>query len=468
MGSNYSWPIRGLAAGAANIFVGWIVTLIFAALLWSSVDWALELERRGTDAAMRWTVLVHGPIVEPIQDSQAIDPIVFLDIDEAGCTQLSSPEWDCRSNGVGNPELLRRLGLALRESGARLLVLDVNLPGRFTTASSEDVSSTIAAWRDGAGPETVAALPSVQGAGRTVRADSDLARRSASGRLTLAPAIVWQDVGGESIIRSYPIRVNVSNAGEGPGGELLISLPFLATDRLSANNRVETASSTRILYTLPALSIDENAWLHADYLGTFEHRRLSRMITTSEGFEAEIQVGGLEGQVVIIGSSAPSAADRHQTPLGVMTGAEVLANVIRSNQLLPVIESQQSQDSYWRKIWRTLPAAGIVMIAWLCIAFVTRKRAGSRTHRIRQYALVCFIFSTALVASISIAIWSSLSGFEERFSTGENVDILLPTIALFLEGLVEFLGWISHQLKIVAAELLLVLKRSISKLSERT
>lgn len=465
------WIAKGLAAGIANLVVGWLLTATLVMCLALNLDWARELERKGVDTAMRWSVQLSDPLVAA-QGGAAVTPVVFIDVDEAGCNALSHANWDCRYDGLASPALLRAIGPALRNSEAALVVLDLALPPANDAAGSAALEAVLAAWSapvtgiEAARAETasnaapvLAALPVAPGAGRSLVYNSQHAVGMKQAGIRFAPAMIWQDENGQSVIRHYPDSVDIiASGGDAPSSSTL-TLPSAAAMLLNGEEPSmppSTPPARRVLFSLPSLAVSEDETLAGKFLGTYERRLLSSMLADPEcsGCPPAVDAGGLAGQLVIIGSGAPAAADRHLTPLGVMAGAEVVANTIRSIELVPSATTISEFTILLEKLRQTLPAALIVLAMWLAIAFVRRSRpVAGRMAATKQAVIAMAIYLAGLGAALALSVYLSMASFFPTFAGGGSVDLLLPTLALFMEGFVEFAALVSARIREVVAGL---------------
>lgn len=427
----------GLGSGTANVVGGWLISTLFAALLALNIGWAVNLEQRGIDLGMRWGVALFGPVKSSETQADAT-PIVFVDIDEPGCELLASAPERCRTAGVADPELLENLGWALAKSGARLIVLDVLLPARGAAGGAPDAA--VAAWSEGEGPPVLAALPSADGHGRRIVVEPETFARLTTGRLSAAPALVWTDTEGGSIVRSYPRSAEIVTT-EGDGLPVrMTTLPFAASARLRGDTPALQAdrSGDRTFFSLPTM-VDARARFSADYVGVYERRALSAMLGDPDcaACPPSISVAGLEGQLVIVGSTAPAADDLHMTPLGVMSGAEIIANVIRAEELFAEQRRPGPLAGLWAKVVETAPAAILAIASCVAISWVQTRSGPSLPARIGTGALISLIYGAGLALALVLALHAAMAAFVGSYEEGRPVDLLIPTLSVFLGGFIE-------------------------------
>jgi hypothetical protein len=455
-----NWLARGCASGIAGISFSVLVSALFALLIWLGVDWVQFLERRGTDLTMRSAVAFNTPVLDglPAAARAKIAPIVFLDVDEAGCQLLAERKDRCQTDGVGQPDVLVAVGEALAASRARLIVLDVRWPRQEMFGSAEEQSRMIRAWAGPPGPPVIAALPGALSSSAGIATDWDSVRSVPTGRLQFAPSAVWPGRGDQDmVIRSFPDEIPL--VGELPPGspDRLAAMPLASVRALGGRTAGHQADGQRILFTLPSLSGSTDEDLASLHLGDWERRALSAMIAPRAPACADcspgIRTDGLAGQVVIVGSSAPAANDLHMTPLGTMAGAEIIANAIRARQLVEAAEAPDASRLFRAKVVATLPAMGISFLASLGIAWLLRRRVRARWARVKQKSAVAALFTLALLASLLVTLQLALGNVLESERAGQQVDLLLPTLALFLEGFVAFSKWLLDSVDILILQL---------------
>ncbi|HVQ08266.1 MAG TPA: CHASE2 domain-containing protein [Allosphingosinicella sp.] len=452
------WFVRGLATGTTGIFFSALCSGLFALLLALGVEWVELLERRGADLTMRSMVALYGPLSDDLApDGRPATPIVFLDIDEEGCARLAPRPQRCFAQGIGEPAVQIAIGEALRESGAALIVLDVRWPEPEAFQGEFSRERMIRAWATGPGPPVVAAVPSSPTGGMSLAIDRDAIRDIPPGRLRFAASTVWpSEADGDMVIRAMPDAVSIV-ADARPDSPTRISaipataLTVLGNDR-ALRDAADPTAARPILFTLPSLATEQGANLASEHIGDWERRILSRMLTAPPvgcaGCRPTIRTEGLAGQIVVVGSSAPVAGDLHMTPLGVMAGAEVIANAIRARQLAATLSEPSSGAVFWSKLWGTLPGMALSLITGLGLAWVAawpRSRLWKRS--LRKGTLTVLIFSAGLGGALVANLWFELRGALQPGHIEARVDILLPTLALFLEQFVAIAKWIIGQVE---------------------
>lgn len=446
-GSSRRWLWRGIASGLAGIVFSILLSALVAFLAWVGVGWVQLLERRGTDFTMRTAVALRSPVVDELGpgEREAVDPILFLDIDEVGCERLSVRPRRCRTHGVGQPSVLIPIGEALRRSGARLVVLDIRWPDPESFDPTFSAERMVKAWAARPGPPVVAALPGALSSSPGVAVDWDVVAGMPRGRLRFAPSAIWPgETAGDTVIRAFPDEVPIVGDLRANWPDRLASMPVAVVESLGRGRAVRAADpleGRRILFTLPSLAANPDEALASLHLGSWERRALAGMMTRDPACPTcpvEVGVEGLRGQIVIVGSSAPAADDLHMSPLGIMAGAELIANAIRARQLAAAAPPPEPGRLFWEKLIGTFPAMLVSFGASLAIA---RLSIGTARRNWRRSARIVMTFLSALAVSLLLNFWLALGGLLEADRMNIQVDLLLPTLALFLEGFVAFARW---------------------------
>ena len=186
--------------------------------------------------------------------------------------------------------------------------------------------------------------------------------------------------------------------------------------------------------------------------------------------QGRFQLNGVIGpnDIVVLGSSAPQSFDRQVTPIGLMSGAEVILNATRAMADFSPLESPRKRGSLsilgHNMLERMLAAvSGFVFFtpAWFLIFWVLRepRRMGAAAATL-QTLLVVAIFLTAMVASLGFELFQTMRALGSGLRAGVLADGLTPILALGLEGFAEGAKWLSTQLeKWVSSGLIFFLPR---------
>jgi hypothetical protein len=146
----------------------------------------------------------------------------------------------------------------------------------------------------------------------------------------------------------------------------------------------------------------------------------------------------IDDHVVVIGYSGAGGLDRHSTPLGEMSGAELILNAIRSfaasANLPPVDEG--------RALLREAVIAVICSLPFLpfWLATVPLWRRASAVSRFRFFAqapagvLISAMFLATVLLSAFLGIWAIETLWGNTLAHGQPVDVLTPLVVLALEA----------------------------------
>lgn len=432
------------------------------------------LERFGVDLSMR-AYVAFAPWLDPAFREPSPTSYAFVDIDTAACEAFNDgPALDCRVRNPASPALIADFARALRQTGAKVAIIDVEPPAdraqrlRLETSLASDAGPWIIAPTPGRPNFSVSAVDLLLDS--TAEAPVQLAR----GRLRLAPTATTSDVEAEDgIIRHFPMLAQVEDPLAG-GVRWLPTAPYLAAaladpqkgpaidcrfyGRCQAGGPAATpaqvrelalgqdrALRNRIIYTLPTLAVETGRraeFLTARYLGQYDRYVASRLLVDGR---FDIPPGLLDGRIVILGSSAPQAYDWHPTPIGAMAGPEIVLNASRAFAAFAPLEEIGAQASAWRKLQRagstfiakTLSAAkGAVLMTfvWLGIFWLMARHAGRR-RLVRVIGGLGFVAGLGLM--ILLEMVDAYSSLRASGQLGQATDVLTPLIALGLEGFAE-------------------------------
>lgn len=439
-GRSRGWVIDGFSKGLTGIVAAFAVSFLIALLLWLDIGWIKAIEREGRDLTMRTALALHGPVVDQLPKAVRgrITPITFIDVDEEGCEQLAERPAACRSEGVSQESVLAPLGSALAGSGARLIVLDVYWPSTLDSGGAS--GPMMGAWASQPGPKVLAVLPGIPQPGGSFQPDGQRISALSAGRLRFHPSAVWSRADEAGVIRAYPTTISMArlNGSVGPGR--IASLTAAAGEALTG--RLAVAGEAHILFTLPALSVPQSEAIANDVIGSWERRVLSLMLRRTADDSLAIDVQGLEGHVVVVGSSAPAAQDFRNTPVGPMTGAEIIANSIRSNQVVPAVAALSDGAAFGVKLAAIVPAMAIGLLTALAMSYWGRRRPRKLGRRIVRGIVLTGLFLTGLTLSVVASVSLALRDYLQAASQGIQTDLLLPTIAIFAEGFVSGMKWL--------------------------
>ena len=477
------WWVDGISHSLTGLPLGLFINLIFVISLGIGLNWAVSLETWGTDFGQRYLAAFEGPSGSRTADvaNYGQPSIVFLDIDEAACAALQTSDRNCRAGMSGYGNLLPALGEALKPSGASLLVLDVMIAKQRQLDRDDSLAAALrSAWVEGSGPLVVAAVPLSPALGREsawIDWDQALVNGPTKGRLRFAVALARPTPSiGDSVLRHIPTAVTVQVGPEefqlpsialaaaayssssslqahvdcvlysqaqgsdvkSCGQKMLnigkLSIPVDSEQKMGAK-LVEVSSRDANFKLRPLLEPNGAPAIDARdaFWGVWNYYPLRDFIKDAR---IEFPANVLRGKIVIIGSSAAAADDWHLTPLGYMSGAEVVANQIVAIRQDAFIKRPSFIGRFINAIIDLFTAATVMSPFWFLIFYVDRRQIKSpRTRSVAKKALVTVIFLAGSVTTFAVMLWISVYGSQS--SNKSVVDFLIPTIAVLLEGFAE-------------------------------
>lgn len=446
---------------------GVAISLMVLVLFWTFEFCVPEIEAWSVDAGLRMSAAVDR-IAHQRSGMQpdGSNAYVFLDVDPNDLDYVSddaqgSPSqrvcnasgnsWACAPGRPINRSLLANVVRRLNERAPNLIVLDVALAPEGGVVPKEEDDELRAALCDSQVrvlfPATVLGIDS----GRTPPypfarlLENGQGVGHCAGGKRIETGIAYPSPG--SPVRRYPRCFRTS------GGALLPSLPYRAARSSSLTARAEPAicddaagdiadPEPRIAYTLPGLLGHERSDPASDAGRQWSfYRQLYTRCLGTDFWDERASCGGkelYEGRVVVVGASSAARRDRHATPLGDMSGAEITINALRSFELYS--DAQLTEPSFLARRGRDLLSLGLGAGIWfLCSWWEQRRWRGGLE---RAVALVV----THLV--ILAAGFLLARGYQGSLP---SVDVLVPLLAagaeVYIEKACSSLHWIEARLR---------------------
>lgn len=416
------------------LIFGTIVSQVFVIGYALDIPLVKKLEREGADIGAQiaaiWLDLVNDPA--PLDPS--LRPIVIVDIDEESCAVLGDEEV-CLFDRIGQPGLLADLIDGASASGPEVIVLDV-----FPPASDDPGSAEVLAAIKREGPPILAPIEYRQGEGERINIDwsNSICGAPVCGRLRYAPAFAIREDGKA---RRYAAIIDVRT----PEGEAeLPSIAYAAA--ATANPALQTPRTAEIDidYGLPSIatvpSEEMRIFLLSRYLGNLDYLSARQF---AQG------PNDLDGQILIIGSSAIYGGDIHATPLGVMTGMEVLANAIRTFEATAIPEELPRETPFLEKfgavLWSTaILAATLAAESWLIMRrAAARRRRGLDPEETPLWDRYSTYIGLLWIAAIGFELFSLaqdvIGQFEESRFGARRIDILFPVLGVLFFAFVDLM-----------------------------
>ena len=485
------WWVKALTAALAGLLFSLVLSAFLSLGAAFRVAPLVAIERAGIDFGM----LAHTAFAGRPEPAATTARYVFVDVDRAACEVFSDRRQDCATGRPVPARLITAFAAAARGSGAAVVLIDVKAPD-----DPEDRRRLAEALAAPDGPWMIASLGirprlSVQQMELTVESDTLLGPSDQaplrSGRLLLAPFVTATDsFAADGVIRHYPVLQRVYGLGEDRAPDWLPSAPFLAS-RLarpetaadvvcryyrSAGDRCGSAVEAggdaairfgertelrnRIFYSLPSLAAadpGQQAVYRDRYLGYYDRVEASALI---EGRDFSWPPDLMQGAVVILGSSAPEGHDWHVTPLGPMTGPEILFNAIRAfSDYAPLSEPSATAGTLERlaaagrgfslKLGTMMTGTVIMLAGWFAIFWLGDCWTAAPLWLRRTGCVIVFFATLALTAFIEL--FSGISALERNAEIAEATDLLTPLLALGLEGFAEAARWFAQASEAVVA-----------------
>lgn len=448
---------RGTAAPGGllrEVIQRFAVALIFGALISGLASWeglrSLTLVERvrqeGAAIALRVSVVWNERLALAAEKPEGTTAVTLLDIDEGACAELVG-FVPCRFDRIGHAEVLDEALAAADAAGPAVIVFDILLPG-MAAARDTEAGRRLLERVSKPGPAIIAPIAhgEVRDGVITVNWAQSLCGRPRCGRLRFAPAFATSRFGSA---RSYPV---VATADVVP--DILaasddverISISSIAGATLEAlhGRRIEGADLP-IVYTIPSFATLSDGQLgaaQAAYFDNVEFLRFSQLSREGSAWRLPAR----PGRLLVIGTSAPIADDWHDTPLGAMSGMEVVANAIRTFEM----ERGGKAPVSGRWMFDALAWAVLLAVIFL-LALVQRARARRSAERLqgaraiipdRYSLLTLLVLIAAVIVEALIQVADVVYSLKDPRARTGDLDILLPLFAIFFTTAVE----LSHRL----------------------
>jgi hypothetical protein len=440
------------------------------------------LERTGVDLGMR----LFAGYSELTGDLAPSRRFLFVDIDPQSCRAFVTPaESQAGACAVDRPapvQLINAFIQAVQQTAAKVVVLDI---AQVDQPNGSGVAPPLRIADDPKGPWFIAAervRPSADPKNPTLEVGAPAGGERAK-RLRFAIFdTVLDPSANDGLIRHYPLTFQVHRASTAPGeirgapsGPFLIDL--LADDpsgavadclfatgpctppaeerahRLSDTLHLKAAARDgarhdAIFYSLPALDPatpgpDGSSPASASpFPGRYDMKLASSLLAPAEPGRPRrfvpLNPFQFDDRIVILGGVTAASNDLHPTPLGVLSGAEIVVNAARTLMDFPSYISAPTEHGvlHWVEIFGEKVSSGcigalVMLTFWAAIHFVRQRFPSLRSAT--AAAVVCFFIIGMCVVLIS-ELWNLARELGSAGRTGARVDFLIPMLVVGLEG----------------------------------
>lgn len=235
--------------------------------------------------------------------------------------------------------------------------------------------------------------------------------------------------------------------------------PYCANWRIKQPGANAVAS--RIIYSLPSLSLlghdvtlphdASGEAVNSRFASIYSRKPASDLYNPQTGRLGYVFFEGHERVIAILGSSLNTAMDLHDTPIGVMSGSELMLNVIRSQiefrtpdrALRTTVQNDGllKLQSYWAMFAEKAQSAllpAVIMICAYSLANILRLFGQTyvpfwRNHVWPRLILPTAIVVAALALCLQLEFQSSLESLYKGLDQGRVVDTLTPIAAMGIE-----------------------------------
>lgn len=467
------WWQKALLSSAVGLIVSLTLSVLVSVAIQARLEPFSTIERFGGDLGAR--LLWLGRLDEQINPG-----FLFVDIDEEACRRFAIADQEsCTSGKPISAKLVAAFVQDMQTSGALVVVIDV-----APFEAPADLATLRPVLTRATGPWIIAPIAGrPMGASGELRTNSQTALVSggAQGRLRLAAFGATTDPNAsDALVRYYPRQTRMFGS-EGPA-RAVPSVAYLAASlarpstapqvdceyyrincsALPASARRSSTGQVRslpvpIMYSLPSLAMldpdrpnltDEERSramgeeTHLEAIG-YMRRVGSVYLKSGDGhFRVADQA---KGKVVVLGSSMPQALDLQMTPLGPMTGSEIIINATRAfgRQFSPPNiavrrSSSDGQENLYTKFGSAALGALVMLPIWLAIYAITEKKRKKWIARLLATTAVVLLFVAGLLGGTVLEISQAAAILDDSIARGQPVDILMPILLLGLEGYTEF------------------------------
>lgn len=435
--------MRGVVKCIASVLISVLISAIVIVGLAFQVEPFVSLEKAGADLTNRLYVELIADDSETLDRNR--DRYAFVDIDYDACAAFTST-LRCRS-GLPIPEqIVFPLVKAIVDAGASIVIVDIQL-----SPDQNAADQTVAALSELNGASIIVPIATrpIGERGLVTERIPVLQRRS----VHFAAFATVIDDANDGRIRTYPQNVRVEDVSGNV--KQVPTAPALAASLITGRH-LETGGHhpLSIFYSFPPMTGNTyaQAFDHAyRFERIFKHIKASQLIR-----EGRIRFPAgrpLEGRTVIVSTSAAQGHDYHLTPVGVMSGAEVIINATRAFAYFPkVIRSYSSMGPMdlvfaWKKKLDAVYLPAILLVPFFLLREWFLRRAESERNPWMAAPITLLGWFGILAATLTIEISGSVSEAIAGARSGFAVDLITPVLLIGLDVYREFIGWIVRSIE---------------------
>jgi hypothetical protein len=169
----------------------------------------------------------------------------------------------------------------------------------------------------------------------------------------------------------------------------------------------------------------------------------------------------ITGKIVVLSTSAPTALDRYNTPIGILAGAELILNAVNGYSMGSCYIPPEGVKRVYREAFLIFVASLPFLAFWICYFLAREHFDGSKLSSalVGLGALTGFICTIALAMGLAMSV-ALASG---RSANSFALEPFTPVLALALEGFAEAARWLADRIE----HLVLRTHRSLSRFHSR-
>ncbi|MBX3640464.1 MAG: CHASE2 domain-containing protein [Nitrosomonas sp.] len=503
------WWVKATHASLTGLIFATFIAIVLVTLNALDFNVMQKLEQMGIDWGME-----HYAFHPPASMNASGYEYVFVDVDHVACKQFINKELDpeCLTSKPVPSNLIIDFVRAARESGAKVIIVDVNPPEKHEQSERDTLLQGLTENVEASDTWIVVpiyARPGDSVNGLVINGDTrfDIIPEHARGNVRLASVATYAVQG---TVRSYPaasclvtregqrwvptipylvallVTQENSNAiddryykdkkfiGIEPGNDcsqLEIKSEYFSNSTNTALNLFDPFAVNKIpgimefFYSIPGLSLfteveerEHVLWNHFPKYGYYKASNLlekncaSRSIngvTNRECFATRSDL--FENKIIVLGSGQAQAMDTVHTPIGPMSGSELILNATRAFLEFSPLEKPSLITMTWDKLKGIMIAIGPIVAAWfiifasgpitqwvrfklLCKSRKSKLRMLKRCHWKVLHTLRSILAVLVFVGGLYAALFLVYIYLGTQLEQGKAVDLLSPVIALGIQG----------------------------------